>query len=329
MIATKSSPRRILLVALDNLGDLVFASALTPPLHHAFPDATIDIWCKAYTADVARLVPHVSDVIASDPFWSALPGHQKPPMRDFLRGISVVRSRGYDTAILSEAPWRAAAAVAAARIPRRIGLARRRNSIFLTDVLPAQDPDRSVLREQARLLTALGVQSSDPRYCLDANKLGDLRANIARRLPPRFAAIHAFAAVRDRCVAVAEWLKVSRALDARGLPTVWIGRSAELDEIRAASPPSSAHFADRLSDARLESVAAALSLATVFAGHDSGPLHVAGAFGVPVLGVFAPGQPRRTFPQGVGASRMLHRATPAEITADAMLAEIDVLISSS
>ena len=49
--------RRILLVALDNLGDLVFASALTPPLHAGFPDAIIDVWAKEYTADVARLIP--------------------------------------------------------------------------------------------------------------------------------------------------------------------------------------------------------------------------------------------------------------------------------
>ena len=49
-----AAPERILIVALDNLGDLVFASALTPPLREAFPDATIDVWCKSYTAPVAR-----------------------------------------------------------------------------------------------------------------------------------------------------------------------------------------------------------------------------------------------------------------------------------
>ena len=36
--------------------------------------AAIDIWCKAYTADVARLIPHVSTVIDADPVW-AVPKH--------------------------------------------------------------------------------------------------------------------------------------------------------------------------------------------------------------------------------------------------------------
>ena len=61
--------RRVLLVALDNLGDLVFASALTPPIHAAYPDAVIDVLCKEYTADVAALIPYVRTVMAANT-WS-------------------------------------------------------------------------------------------------------------------------------------------------------------------------------------------------------------------------------------------------------------------
>jgi ADP-heptose:LPS heptosyltransferase len=60
-------------------------------------------------------------------------------------------------------------------------------------------------------------------------------------------------------------------------------------------------------------------------GHDSGPLHLASAFGVPVVGVYAPGQPERTFPQGAGVWRMLHRASPADIKAPMIVREIDEL----
>src|ERR1051325_6466889 len=136
---------RILLVSLDNLGDLVFASALAPPLRERFPGATLDVWCKAYTADVARLVPGVSDVIASDPFWDVAPGRAKGSRMAFLRAFQAVRRRRYDVAVLAAAPWRTAAAVAATRIPRRIGLRRRKNRYFLTDALPDERVDRPVL----------------------------------------------------------------------------------------------------------------------------------------------------------------------------------------
>jgi ADP-heptose:LPS heptosyltransferase len=137
---TISQPvRRVLLVALDNLGDLVFASALTPPIHAAYPTAVIDVWAKDYTADVARLIPHVRSVHAANPFWAASKAHARPRIGQFVRSIVAVRNSRYDVAILSEAPWRTAAAVAATRTPVRIGLARHRNSIFLTHMLAAVD----------------------------------------------------------------------------------------------------------------------------------------------------------------------------------------------
>ena len=82
---------------------------------------------------------------------------------------------------------------------------------------------------------------------------------------------------------------------------------------------------DRDSDGSLADSAAALSMASLFVGHDSGPLHVAGAFGVPVIGIFAPGEPLRTFPQGIGPSRMIARPSPDGISVEEILREIDLL----
>src|SRR5262249_37945979 len=206
--------KRILLVALDNLGDLVFASALTPPLNERYPDAVIHAWCKEYTAPIARLIPHVSAVVAADPFWAARPGYARPPARPFVRSVLAIRRARYDVAVLSEAPWRAAAAVATARIPMRVGLARHRNALFLTHVLPAPDAHKPVLVEQARLLDAFGISSPSPRYRLDVTPLQSMRERTAAELPPRFVAFHPFAGARDRCVGLGEWTQLAFALQA-------------------------------------------------------------------------------------------------------------------
>src|SRR3982751_740954 len=115
------SADRILLVSLDNLGDLVFASALAPPLRERFPHARLDVWCKEYTADVAKLIPGVSDVIASDPFWDVAPGRAKGSRAAFLRAFCEVPEGGFDCRLFGAAPWRPAAAGAATPISRRIG----------------------------------------------------------------------------------------------------------------------------------------------------------------------------------------------------------------
>jgi ADP-heptose:LPS heptosyltransferase len=318
-------PKRILIVALDNLGDLVFASALVPPLRARFPDAAIHVWSKSYTASVARLIPHVSDVIAADPFWAVAPGHSRPSVRPFIRSVAAVRRARYDIAILSEAPWRAAASVAAARVPVRIGLARHRNALFLTHVLPAADVHKPVLAEQARLLEPLGIRSTDARYGLDATRLGVTRELAAAHLPRSFVAFHPFAGARDRCVPLAEWTQLAFALQARRETVLWIGTHRELDELRSSYTHPKGLYVDHIGDGSLAATAAALSLATLVVGHDSGPLHVAAAFGVPVLGIFAPGQPERTFPQGPGVSRVLARPFAADITSSMILREMDAL----
>jgi len=323
--------RRILVVSLDNLGDLVFASALTPPLHEAFPDAIIDVWCKDYTAPIARLVPHVTRVIAADPFWGATPHRGRPPIGPFVKSAASIRRAHYDVALLSEAPWRTAAATAATGIPIRVGLARRHNDHFLTHVLPSEDAHKPVVQEQARLLSVFSIQPHDPRYRLDPAPLADARADLARQIPS-FVALHPFAADTRRCVALAEWIELARGLTARGVSILWIGTSGELDRLRpllTSSSHSSHHFIDRVSDGSLWNTAAALSLATLFVGHDSGPLHLANALGTPVVGVFAPGQPERTFPQGIAPSRVIYSPSPTGITSTDMLRAIDELPVSS
>jgi ADP-heptose:LPS heptosyltransferase len=323
--AAVGTPERILVVALDNVGDVVFTSALTPSLHHAFPDARIDVWSRAYTAAIAGLIPHVTTVIAADPFWAVPPNESRPPMLPFLRSVRAVARNRYDVAIVTEAPWRVAAAVAATGIPIRIGPRRRRNTHLLTHVLPAENPRKPVLQEQARLLSALGVRVDRPRYRLDESRLAGPRADVANRLGARFAAFHPFARERGRCVALTEWTQLAFALHARGCPVLWVGTTQELNEIRRLHTHPHGFYVDQLPDASLRATAAALSLATLFVGHDSGPLHIAGAFGVPVVGVFAPGQPDRTFPQGVGPWRIIARPSPEGITAGSILREIDAL----
>ncbi|HKN66230.1 MAG TPA: glycosyltransferase family 9 protein [Gemmatimonadaceae bacterium] len=316
---------RILLVSLDNLGDLVFASALAPPLRERFPSASLDVWCKEYTADVAKLIPGVSGVIASDPFWDVAPGRAKGSRAAFLRAFRQVRSRRYDVAILAAAPWRTAAAVAATRIPRRIGLGRRKNRYFLTDVLPDERTDRPVLSEMARLLAPLGIDTGGLEYRLDASALASRRERLAATVSRPYAALHPFASKENRCVALSVWIELSRTLAARGMSILWIGSPNELNRLRANSALAEWRYIDGVGDGSLADTAAALADAALFVGHDSGPLHVAGALGIPVVGIFAPGEPLRTFPQGIGKSRMLARPSPAGITATDILNEIDAL----
>ncbi len=321
----RASPQRILLASLDNLGDLIFTAALTPSIHDAFPDATIDVWCRRYSAPIVPLMPHVRAAIGADPFWARQPHLPPPSRREFLDSVRAVRRNGYDLAIVTEAPWRTAAAVAATGIPVRIGAARPHNQHFLTHVIPPENAHNPVVREQARLLNEMGIASDASHYQLDAGRLDAAGLEAADELPPRFVALHPFASQRNRCVPLAEWAAMAYELHEQQVPVVWVGMTHELNELRKTVRHPAAWYIDAIGDGSLPTTAAVLSRASLLIGHDSGPLHLAAAFGVPVVGVFAPGQPDRTFPQGVGPWRMIHHRDARAITARDMLYEMEDL----
>lgn len=319
-------PRRILLASLDNLGDLVFSSVLSHALRERFPSAEITLWCKTYTAPIGPLMPGVDHVEAAEPFWDRAPGGEHGSRRAFARSVMRLRKQEFDVAILAAAPWRTAAAVAATGARRRIGVAHRKNSPFLTDRLPAQDPTRPVLEEMVRLLEPLGITPPKPlAYRLDSTPLEARCERFRGLLGPRPVALHPFASKRNRCVPIIEWIHLAEMLEERGYDPLWIGSAHELREVRREERAAGWHFVSSLGEGTLADAAAAISLSTLFVGHDSGPLHLAGAFGVPVVGIFAPGEPLRTFPQGTGEWTMLSRPTPDSITAGDMLRSVDSL----
>jgi ADP-heptose:LPS heptosyltransferase len=303
----------------------VFASALAPALRERFPHATLDIWCKAYAADVAALIPGAARVIASDPFWDRAPGGAKGKLMPFLRAMLEIRRARYELAVLASSQWRVAAALALARIPARIGRQRRRNQRWLTHWLPPEDRARPAVAELGAIAHALGA-TPRPYYRLDPVPLAARRAIFAATLGTRpLVALHGFAGSRARCVGAAEWRALGDALVRRDMGVIWIGSAAELAEIRADPTTPHWHFSDVVGNGSLFDSAALITLCEAFVGHDSGPLHLASALNIPVVGIFAPGEPQRTFPQGPAAARVIARPSPGGITAEAMLRELDLL----
>lgn len=320
-----SDPSRILLVSLDNIGDLVFASSLALALRERFAAATLDVWCKEYAADVARLIPGVAHVVASDPFWDRAPGQTKGRLAPFVRAMRDIRRARYDLAVLASSQWRVAAALAVVGVPARVGRHRKRNRRWLTHVLPEENRSLPVVAELGRISHALGAQPR-AQYRLDPTPLAARRAFFASLIAgPRRIALHAFAGSRARCVDTPIWRALGDALVRRDIDVVWIGSATELAEIRANVVSPRWYFADAIGDGSLFDSAALISMCDAFVGHDSGPLHLAAGLGVPVLGIFTPGEPQRTFPQGPGTSRVIARPSPAGVTAEMMLAELELL----
>jgi ADP-heptose:LPS heptosyltransferase len=308
-----SGPRRILIVSLDNLGDLAFAGALIPALRAADPEASVSVWAKEYASGLLPFLPGLAGSHASDPFWDRSPGRGAGSAGRFLGALSAARAARYDAALLPNTRWRAALAARLAGIPRRVGFDQRGSARWLTDALPAERRDRPVVAEWARLVAPLGADPARAALTLAVPAaLAEERARLAARLGPAAVAVHPFAGDARRCAPPAFWSELLRRLGAERVLVV-------------GAPDESGAFAAAVAGKGLpelltpESLGArgltgsllALSACRLFVGHDSGPLHCAGGFGVPALGLYLPGDWPRAMPQGAGPWRALRRDDPA------------------
>src|SRR5262245_8094718 len=96
----KTGPLKVLVVALDNLGDAVMASSVLPPLRRKYPSAKIGLWVKNYTASLFEGHSMVDRLHGCDPFWDRSPGRGKGTMADFRRTMEDIQKEKYRVALV-------------------------------------------------------------------------------------------------------------------------------------------------------------------------------------------------------------------------------------
>ncbi|MCX6130060.1 MAG: hypothetical protein NTX25_13475, partial [Proteobacteria bacterium] len=126
--------------------------------------------------------------------------------------------------------------------------------------------------------------------------------------------LHAFAGRMSRCAPIGILKSLAEDLKQRGYLVLWLGTVQELTQLRRDDPSLlPEHCVDAWAKDLL-SLSWLISKAKLFIGHDSGPLHVAGALGIPVLAFYLPGEPARTYPQGRASAVMVVRDKASLLT---------------
>jgi heptosyltransferase-2 len=174
------SPRRIVLVQLDHLGDAVLTSPLLARLKAAYPDATIDVLASPSNREVFEADPHVGRVHLAARNWFARDrGRWAMLSAVWSLGRSLRKGR-YDLGIDVRGDILTVLVLALAGIPRRVGWAMGGGGFLLTDVAEWV-PGRHEVRSRLALLERLGLPVEGfARVAVHATDAD--RALVARRL---------------------------------------------------------------------------------------------------------------------------------------------------
>lgn len=161
--------RNILVMRLDNIGDVIMTSPVLRAIKDNLPEAKLTLLASPAGALTAPLLPWVNEVLPWRTLWQDLGRLDFEPAREW-EFIETLRQRQFDAVIIltsfSQSPHPAALACYLAGIPLRLGESKESGLGLLTDpVAPAPDEFHQVERN-LRLIEAVGFKVRDRRLCL-------------------------------------------------------------------------------------------------------------------------------------------------------------------
>ena len=299
----------ILFIKTSSLGDVVHhLPALTEARRH-LPDARFAWLVEEAFAPVVRLHPAVGEVmsVASRRWRTAL--LKRDTLADVDAAIRAIRARRYDAVVDTQGLVRTALMARLAR-GRRHGYGPRSireplASLFY-DVRHTVSRDLHAV-ERNRQLTGLALGYT-PQGAPD---FGLARARFQTAGPRSAVLLHATARPEKEWPE-AHWIALGYALARKGLEIV-LPWGAEPERRRAERIAAALPQARVLDRQPLDSVARLIAGAALVVGVDTGLLHLAAAFGVPLVAIFAGSRPHLTAPVGSGSMRVLgaYGAAPA------------------
>jgi ADP-heptose:LPS heptosyltransferase len=299
----------ILLVRLRLIGDVVFTTPAIRALRRRCPDARIAYVVEPEAAAVVRRNPHLDEVIV------ACSPHVPGRLRADLGLIRRLRRERYDLAIDFHGGPRSSLLTWASGAPERIGYEVPGRSWMYTTRVPRPRvlrPRHSVVT-QWDLLLPLGIgppdQDTDPT---EMPEDPEAAAAVERRLAASgvdagapIAVVHVSAGNPFRrwpADAFVDLVCRLAAADSRRRIVLTSGPSDAAAaaniaaEARARLAPPQRAAVVECAEFNLAELRSLIGRAALYIGGDSGPLHVAGTTGVPIVGLYGPTLPVRSQP---------------------------------
>lgn len=277
---------RVLICRTDNIGDVVLTLPLAAYIKQHHPGAVVDFLVRAYAAPVVRQCAFVDEVLAVEDH----PGAQQ-----------MFAARGYDTVIFAFPNRHLAKAAQRARVAQRVGTSHRLFHWLSCNRLAHFSRAKSALHEAQLnffLLRPLGMAQRIPElaeivpmYGMTIPQLPQVEA--LRAAAPCNVVLHPKSNGNGREWPLARYTELARLLQDQGV-TLWItGSEAEGELIAREAPALLAlpHVRNLCGRFDLHGLTALIGAADGLVASGTGPLHVAAALGIPVLGLFPPVKP--------------------------------------
>lgn len=285
--------KRILVRQTNWIGDAVMTTPALAALRGGFPEAEIVVLANPLVAELFRFHPAVDRVMIIDK------KNEHRGVGGLLSLATQLRYQQFDAAVLLQNAIEAALLAFAAAIPRRAGYTTDGRRLLLNYPVPVSSADKALhhTRYYLQLLERLGIQAPSADLCLACSAeetawaRTQLGADNVIAINPGAAYGSAKRWLPERFAEVADRLATRYAAK-----IVLTGGAAEKEIGQDIAAAMTAQPLNMIGQTSVRQMMALLSCCRLLVTNDSGPMHVAAAFGVPIVAVFGPTDHTTTCP---------------------------------
>jgi heptosyltransferase I len=317
---------KILIVRLGAMGDIIHALPAVTGIRSALPTATIgwladEKWIELLTASAPGCTPEMTcpqrplvNVIHKVDLKRWRKHWFHPATIAELGGVlKTIRAVHYDIALDFQGAIRSALLASMSGVARTVGFMDPREAparLFYSEKLPR--PGTHVIEQNyafaalalKRLLNQKSFQLLPPQLPHDLAAEAWAQAEIGRLGIASFAMMNPGAGWGAKQWPAERYGQVARALALHNIKTL-VNAAAGEEPLAQAVVEASKGNAFLIS-CGIGQLIALTRRARLFLGGDTGPLHLAAALGIPVVGLFGPTDPARTGPFGTKAAALRH-----------------------
>ncbi len=275
---TLTNPRRILIVKIDQFGDVLFSTFLLSIIKKKYPDLEIDYLINPKTKPLLEKNSHIANIYFwEDPFLLSLMGREKNKTGGIVavmkRNDAVLcelKKRHYDAVINTRAyppssniPWRQ---LGGALIAFDIS-----EQSFFADYWADYNLEEEEWKNYLNLLRPLGIDISHAEFCEEF--YNNEAANLMNAMGS-YVVISPVSFDVERTWKKGNWQQLITFLISQGFLVALTGMPSQKEYLEGLVSPANKDSVHILTDMKIQEFGALMKGATFFVGIDSFPAHL-------------------------------------------------------
>jgi len=297
-----SEIKKILIIRLRRIGDIIMTTPAISALRKGFPNAFISYVVEKPYRELVEGHPELDKVIVLE---------RKQGIRDFFRLIRSIRKEKYDVVLDFHGGPRASLITLLSKAKLKIGY-RIKYRNFIYHIKLARRPEEGQLHSvesHINFVRALGVDVKSPPPLSLPHARKEEAEKVKKILKEnglegyKIITIHISAGNEFRDWGTDNWIKLIDLLAKRpDVKIVLIGANEDKEAEEEILKKSKDSTLSQVGKLNLREVRELISQSSLFVGPDSGPMHIAASTSTPIVALFGPTLPANFSPWQAKAS---------------------------